>query len=455
VYDITGVMLDKPMDKSVISDVISSMSDKFGKEDAIQRLKRLQDLGFQHSTQSGLSLCYDDMKFDFGVDFDKIDHDLSKMSKQERLEYADKVINDCVDKWFREVDRNNPLFIMSASGARVTPVQVRQMIVAKGLLSSMTGEIAEYPIMESLSSGMGTFNYFRTCGPARRGLADNFFVVPAGGYFSRQLVTTSRDLVVSELDCGATKGIPMRSEFTRGRIKAGTNILIDTNKDQLPGEIKYIRSPTVCESKSGVCARCCGFDPATKQYWRIGLGLGTVSAQHISEPVQQKSMQGKHQSGGTTLKTNTNKITNVLGDVMRFFEGKGTTFINSSESTVETITSIFEKYTNYEEFCFESLNYIMNILENAKINIAPIHLEMIIRGCTDIVMMADGNLGLRSSGDEGTIIINGVINTGKNYPSWLKRMGFGYINETINKAIFNHEETKGVLTEQIMIGKLT
>lgn len=453
IWEISGYLPDDFLNKGTIKKLITHINRNYEPAEALRRLKLVQQTGFEVSTQSGISLCYDDFKFDFGIDFKEVEGQLSKMDKDERVEYADKIINECTARWWNEVDKSNPLRKMGVSGARVTDTQVRQMIVAKGILGSMDGGIADYPIMESLTTGLGVNNYFQTCGPARRGLADNFFVVPASGYFARQLVTVARDLKMVEHDCETVDTIYVPIEVARGRHELGNpNILTKADVESRSGEMIKMRSPITCESGlGGVCQKCAGLDPATEQYWRIGMGLGTASGQHVSEPTTQLGLRGKHLSGGVTLAGLKKNVSNVLADTLKTLGGRGTHLIGPQLSDAKGFHEYYAEEKNWVIATTNILMEVHSIFGSAGTKIASVHFEMILRGCTDIVKLPDNTYGLRSLGAEGKVTPVHVHGYGRKVPSWLKRLGYGYTNEVIKKAVTSLEPSLGGYTEQIIM----
>lgn len=87
------------------------------------------------------------------------------------------------------------------------------------------------------------------------------------------------------------------------------------------------------------------------------------------------------------------------------------------------------------------------------IHVDPKHVETIFRAMTELVVMDDGTKGLRSH-DKGRIVLQGVIGSGKNYPSWLKAIGFGWIKEILVNAVETGAISYGGRTECVISGSL-
>lgn len=301
IWELTdGLLVNEPLGKSGVKKVVIYINNHFEKNEALRRLKKLQDLGFKVATESGISLKYEDFIIPEYTDtITPLQNNLIKdenLSKIDRLKQIDAEINKKVQDWKDGIDKNNALYLMYKSGARVTDPQIRQILIAKGLLSEMDGSISSVAVAGSLGRGLNGFDYFRTCGPARRGMANNFFVVPASGYFTRQLVSTARDLQVVEDDCGDTDGIEVEIKYARGKylVESGevvTKEMIEADPDQ---KVR-IRSALTCKcTKLGLCKKCVGNNPATGKTFYTGFGIGTAAAQHLSEPATQLGLRGKH-----------------------------------------------------------------------------------------------------------------------------------------------------------------
>jgi hypothetical protein len=452
IWEFTGYLPEGALSKKGVKNLVIHINREYSPEVAVKKMKQLQDLAFKIATEKGITLGMDDFHPMPGTNEIMAEEQvrISALPIEERAEEWDTVINGQVDRWINEVDRNNPLYAMYQSGARVTPSQIRQMVVGKGLLTKMNGEINPDAVTQSLATGLSVYNYFMTCGPARRGLANNFFVVPASGYFARQLVNAARDLTIVEEDCGTREGVEVKSKYAVGRYLAGTSELwTKDSKTDMP--YLKVRSPLTCSSVlGGLCAKCCGQDPATNEDWRVGFGMGTASAQHISEPATQAGLRGKHTSGSVTLADYRNSVDNVLPNIIRAFGGIGTQFVTTEGATSKTLYDFSktekDPITAAEKLC----QHIKDLFVEGGLGVASIHIEVIIRSCIEQVIKKDGEVGLRSHGDEGRIKCLNVSQVPLNYPSWLKSISFGYTSSRLRKAVCRMEKTYGVMTEQIM-----
>ena len=97
--------------------------------------------------------------------------------------------------------------MMSHSGARGSPTQMRQLAAMRGLMAKPSGEIIESPIISNFKEGLSVLEYFNSTHGARKGLADTALKTANSGYLTRRLVDVAQDSIITMPDCGSTGGI--------------------------------------------------------------------------------------------------------------------------------------------------------------------------------------------------------------------------------------------------------
>jgi DNA-directed RNA polymerase subunit beta' len=259
----------------------------------------------------------------------------------------------------QEVGRQtNSVWMMSHSGARGSPAQMRQLAGMRGLMAKPSGEIIEQPIIANFKEGLSVLEYFNSTHGARKGLADTALKTANSGYLTRRLVDVAQDCIIVELDCGSERGLTVRpvmdggdivsslSERILGRtasedvldpvsnlVLVPRNTLIEETEaeriEKAGVEVMKIRSVLTCESQIGVCARCYGRDLARGTPVNIGEAVGVIAAQSIGEPGTQLTMRTFHIGGaaqrgaeqssveasheGSVTVRNRNVVTNSFG----------------------------------------------------------------------------------------------------------------------------------------------
>ncbi len=200
----------------------------------------------------------------------------------------------------------------------------------RGLMAKPSGEIIETPIISNFCEGLTVLEYFNSTHGARKGLADTALKTANSGYLTRRLVDVAQDAIITNVDCGTTKGIEIKTVIDAGEVMVsladqilGRTVSIDVynpiNKELLmkAGELIdeeklelieiagidsiMVRSVLTCEFAEGICAKCYGRDLASGILVSVGEAVGVIAAQSIGEPGTQLTMRTFH-IGGTATK---------------------------------------------------------------------------------------------------------------------------------------------------------
>src|SRR5690606_9765812 len=115
----------------------------------------------------------------------------------------------------REMEVNS-IYMMSHSGARGSPAQMKQLAGMRGLMAKPSGEIIETPIISNFKEGLTVLEYFNSTHGARKGLADTARKTANSGYLTRRLVDVAQDCIIREFDCGTENGITLDAVVQSG-----------------------------------------------------------------------------------------------------------------------------------------------------------------------------------------------------------------------------------------------
>ena len=326
-----------------------------GQKESVIFCDRIMKLGFYNAFKAGISFGKDDMVIPENKW--EIVEETRALAKDYEQQYQDGLItqgekyNKVVDAWAKCSDRLagemmnrisavqkdengrdkpvNSIYMMSHSGARGSPAQMKQLAAMRGLMAKPSGEIIETPIISNFKEGLDVLEYFNSTHGARKGLADTALKTANSGYLTRRLVDVAQDAVIREPDCGTERGIRMRAIIDAGQVVASlaSRILGRSTAEDLSTidgavivpkgtmieehhleaitaagiqEVK-IRSVLVCESKNGVCATCYGRDLARGTPVNHGEAVGVIAAQSIGEPGTQLTMRTFHIGGAAQI----------------------------------------------------------------------------------------------------------------------------------------------------------
>ncbi len=343
------------MTKKEISGMIDIVYRQCGQKETVIFCDRIMALGFREAFKAGISFGKDDMVVPETKP--KIISDTSALAKEYEQQYNDGLItqgekyNKVVDAWAKcsdklaeemmvristvqkdDVGRDKPInsiYMMSHSGARGSPTQMKQLAAMRGLMAKPSGEIIETPIISNFKEGLTVLEYFNSTHGARKGLADTALKTANSGYLTRRLVDVAQDSIITMTDCGSSNGIKMRAIIDAGTVVASlaTRILGRTTTEDLLEangtvivasgtmieewhmdrinaagiqEVK-IRSVLTCEAKNGVCGMCYGRDLARGTPVNMGEAVGVIAAQSIGEPGTQLTMRTFHIGGAAQI----------------------------------------------------------------------------------------------------------------------------------------------------------
>ena len=130
------------------------------------------------------------------------------MTEKERYDKVCALWNAATDRvaqaMMDNMDEFNPIYMMSKSGARGNPKQMRQLAGMRGLMADPSGKIIDLPITANFREGLSVSDYFISSHGARKGLADTALRTADSGYLTRRLVDVAQDVIVRQEDCSVT-----------------------------------------------------------------------------------------------------------------------------------------------------------------------------------------------------------------------------------------------------------
>jgi DNA-directed RNA polymerase subunit beta' len=371
--------VNEVVDKKGISKLVSKVYEKYGVERTAQFLDDLKELGFKMATKGAISIGIEDLKVPqvkreiLREGFEKTDeiteqHRKGIITPKERYNKIIDVWSDITDRvsraMFDEIEKFprqerdkvypgnfNPIYMMANSGARGNRDQIRQLAAMRGLMAKHTGEFIETPITANFREGLSVLEYFISTYGARKGLADTALKTAFAGYLTRRLVDVAQDILISQKDCGTTKGIemtpiveggeekvPLKDRIIgrtlaedvvdpyTGEVIAQRNTIIDP---ELADKIVHrgiekvmVRSPLTCEAEFGVCAMCYGWDLSQRKLVDVGEAVGIIAAQSIGEPGTQLTMRTFHIGGAAIAERAKGELLNETEGYVKFYNIK-------------------------------------------------------------------------------------------------------------------------------------
>ncbi|MEM7060412.1 MAG: DNA-directed RNA polymerase subunit beta', partial [Pseudomonadota bacterium] len=353
-------LVNKVLRKGEVGELIDTVYRHCGQKESVIFCDRIMTLGFTEAFKAGISFGKDDMVIPdtkWGI-VDKTREQVAEYEQQ----YQDGLItqgekyNKVVDTWAKctdnvademmkeiqsvQIDEEsgrqkepNSIWMMSASRARGSPAQMRQLAAMRGLMAKPSGEIIETPIVSNFKEGLTVLEYFNSTHGARKGLADTALKTANSGYLTRRLVDVAQDCIIKVMDCGTDRGITQEPVIQSGNVinSLGEQVLgrvpLEDILDPASGDMIHphgvlieeadsaridaakvqsikVRSPLTCEAEDGVCATCYGRDLARGTPVNVGEAVGIIAAQSIGEPGTQLTMRTFHIGGAANVSDN-------------------------------------------------------------------------------------------------------------------------------------------------------
>ena len=332
--------------KKQLSNIVDMCFSSQGEHRTALVLDAIKALGYKYSTVGAVTVSVADIKTPpcKATMLAETDEKVRKvnnlyrrglLSEDERYERVINLWNSCThglrDQILPNLNKFNPIRMMTDSGARGSSAQVSQLAGMRGLMASPSGRTLELPIRANFREGLSVLEFFLSSHGSRKSLSDTALRTADSGYLTRRLVDVSQEVIVREEDCFETRGEKVRGivvqelmsgkqsiesleDRLRGRtaaedildpvtgeVLAHLNEAIDHDKAKMIASrgVKKatVRSVLTCRTEHGVCARCYGQNMAHGGKVDVGEAVGIIAAQAIGEPGTQLTMRTFHTGG--------------------------------------------------------------------------------------------------------------------------------------------------------------
>ncbi|MFA7675933.1 MAG: DNA-directed RNA polymerase subunit beta' [Candidatus Shapirobacteria bacterium] len=341
-----------------VNDLVVKSIEIAGRLKTVKLIDSLKDIGFIGFTLSGLSLSMADcgnlpgkekLIIEANNHVAEIEENYKNglISNDEKKRLSQSVwmekTEEIAEKTWATLDIDSPMRIISAAGIkRASKDQIKQLSGMRGLMVDPTGKIVQLPTKSNFREGLSVFEYVTGARGTRKGLADTALKTADAGYLTRRLVDAAHVAIIKMDDCHTDKFITIDANektrersFTKrilGRVLA-TDIIDSKTKKVLiekgtllnnedvalieKNEITTvdIRSPLTCNSETGLCQKCYGWDLSTRRLVQVGVPVGVIAAQSIGEPGTQLTLRTKHTGGVVGV-----DVTQGLPRVQELFE---------------------------------------------------------------------------------------------------------------------------------------
>jgi DNA-directed RNA polymerase subunit beta' len=232
---------------------------------------------------------------------------LTPKQREELIDDLYNSVNSVIEKetYATGVSKANPFAMQVKSKARGTPGQFASIVSTPGIYKDSNGKTVQTFIRNSYAEGLTPAELWAGSYGARTGVVSTKFATAKGGAFGKKVSSVCIDQVVTEDDCGAPYGFPVKAsdkdnigcvlQQDVGGYPAGTvitkSVFADLQKKNLD-EI-LVRSPVTCSCKDGICSKCAGIRE-TGKFPEIGYNIGLNAGSALGERIAQGSLNTKH-----------------------------------------------------------------------------------------------------------------------------------------------------------------
>jgi len=293
--------------KDIVNSMIPDILSKYGQKQAIETFSKLERIGFKFATISAST--FDLSSMDMPDSIKKIKKKLETATIEEAAVLLNQAEKEMVDHL-----KGTGLYDLISSGAGKGWGQLRQILVAKGLVSDAQGKVLD-PIPQSFADGLTNKQFFTSASGSRKGIIDRVLNTAPSGYMSRKLAYVLNSVEISRTlkDCKTERTLDVRlTSDVIGRFKGRYIIYRGKLKEFIQSEHKVgdvinLRSPIFCES-SKICHTCYGklVERHKSPY------AGVLAAQVIGEAGTQQIMRTFHTGGAVKV-----VVQNILKDILQ------------------------------------------------------------------------------------------------------------------------------------------
>lgn len=301
----SGVQVDGPATKKTLNKAMAAYAkqDPRGYVDVIQRVKMFGD---EVATYEGISVGLDDIVPDRKRRDPIMQDALKRIRAAKTDEERRKIIQETEGK-IHDITGLHPsdMTLMAKSGGRGSINQLMKTVASPVAATDATGAVVPWLITKSYSEGLKPSEVWVAGAEARRNAIASTGSVVEPGAVAKVVVSNMEDLVVTSDDCKTTNGIRKSVKdpnivdrylvTAAGGTPAGTLITSAVVSDLIKKRVEEVtvRSPMTCEVVGSVCQKCMGLNEWGKPY-AVGTNVGVRSAQAMTEPLTQFSLNAKH-----------------------------------------------------------------------------------------------------------------------------------------------------------------
>ena len=358
--------IDKPVSGALIKTILNNIVLFYPKEEVLETIDKIKEIGFMYSTMEGFSLGIDDLYSEELEDY--ADSFLTGVMEED-------MVNIKKDEHLNSLLKKQSYSEYIESGARGSWDQAKQMVFSKGYVSDANGIVRKDLIKSSYITGLDQEEFFNSCWGSRKGLLDTAVSTGDSGYLTRQLIYSTCTTVLDKEtnDCGTKDVLTIKIEnkkmaksvLWRYMVENGkTKLITHEDVDELVGKTINLRSPVYCKNPK-ICKTCYGNLHKILHSDQIGV----IATQAIGERATQLVLRTFHFSGTAkdVSKEGKNKdIISGMDKAKKLFHNPDSEDIYDPEIMVKELFTLFSDHGKIHLVHFETVAASMMWVDNEK-----------------------------------------------------------------------------------------
>lgn len=336
--------LYSPINKGKMGELVNNLIQNGG-DNYHEVLNGLGKLFFNKATEIGATTPLSDYHNDSDerqAIFAEFDHRIQEILAKNlpKMERA-KALTELSSEMSKKLEKSNIEYLLSRgstaakmakTGARGNPAQLMWGTASPMMAADVKGIPIPLGIRHSYAEGLTNAEHLAASYGGRASTVSSQLSTSLPGALFKKITPAVFHEVITETDCGTKNGIyiPVTDKLSCiGRFEAGTNHLIDElywkELHQSKGDTGKVmaRNPMTCEAKEGLCQKCYGL-AANGKLPEIGVNVGVIAAQSVSEVLTQAMLGTKHQGGVAGKQRNPYEVANNLLSNPESFQDEAT-----------------------------------------------------------------------------------------------------------------------------------
>ncbi len=346
--------LYRPLDKGGVAQVVGDLL-KDGGATSVQHINNLGKVFFNHATRIGATTPladYINESDERQAIIGEFQHKVAQIldGGGDKSEINNKLA-ELTGHYNKKIETQNLTYLlgqgstaarMAKTGARGNPSQLATGTSTPLMAANVKGEMLPIVIQHSFAQGMKPAELIALSYMGRGSTVSAQLSTALPGALFKKLAPTVFHEVVTVPDCGTRNGIVLPIEdagnivgrFTADDNKLITEALYKEHKMSGQHQIK-VRSAMTCEAVEGVCQHCYGL-AANSKMPEIGMNVGVIAAQSVSEKLTQAMLSTKHKTTVGERKGNAyEQAANILNNPTDNFKDEAT--MSSTNGVVQEI----------------------------------------------------------------------------------------------------------------------